>query len=175
MDIVLVETEMGVVLIRTETALILVETKIYIIQIKTEIDIVLVKTGINIQFVKINIKTVQLNIKVLLAIVRLSPFTGYINGKESSYINLKRVIKLLKYLFKLRIKFINREAPLRESKKVYINLDIQLKSNINSGTIERNSPLKGCVAVITIPRELIDLKVRSVMVFIREIQRLALV
>jgi len=58
---------------------------------------------------------------------------------------------------------------------VYINLDIQLKSNISSSAIERSSPLEGYVIVISVSRELTDLKVRSVIVPIREIWRLALV
>ena len=116
-----------------------------------------------------------LNVKVLLVIVRLSPFTGCVDGKESSYIDLERVVKLLKYLFELRIKLINREAPLRESREVYIDLDIWLKSNISSSTIKHNSLLEGCVAVVTVPKELTDLKVRSIVVLIREIWRLALV
>ena len=89
--------------------------------------------------------------------------------------DLERVVKILKYLFELGIKLIDQEAPLRESRKVYIDLDILLKSNISGSTIERNSLLDSCVIVITIPRELTDLKVRSVVVLIREIWGLALV
>jgi len=70
------------------------------------------------------IDTVWLNVKVLLAIVRLSPFINRVNGKESSYVDSKRVVRMLKYLFKLRIKLIDWEAPLKESREVYIGLDI---------------------------------------------------
>ena len=58
---------------------------------------------------------------------------------------------------------------------MYIDLDIWLKSNISGSAIERSSPLEGCVIVITVPRELTDLKVRSIIVLIREIWGLALV
>jgi len=70
------------------------------------------------------IDMVWLNVKVLLAIVRLSLFIGRVNRKESSCIDLERVVRMLKYLFKLRIKLINWEAPLKESGEVYIGLDI---------------------------------------------------
>ena len=56
-----------------------------------------------------------------------------------------------------------------------INLDIWLESDISGSAVERNSPLKGCVIVIIVPRELTDLKVRSVMALIKEIWGLALV
>ena len=52
---------------------------------------------------------------------------------------------------------------------MYIGLDIWLKFNISSSAVERNSLLKGCVVVITVPKEVTDLKVKSVMVLIREI------
>ena len=58
---------------------------------------------------------------------------------------------------------------------MYIDPDIWLKSNISGNTIERNSPLEGCVIVLTVPRGLTDLKVKSVVVLIREIWGLALV
>ena len=48
-----------------------------------------------------------LNVKVLLAIIRLSLFIGHINKKESSYMDSERVVRILKYLFKLRIKLID--------------------------------------------------------------------
>jgi len=63
-------------------------------------------------------------VKVLLAIVKLSLFISRVNKKESSYIDLERVVKMLKYLFKLRIKLVDWEAPLKESREVYIGLDI---------------------------------------------------
>ena len=111
----------------------------------------------------------------MLAIIRLFLFIGYINRKESSYIDLGRVVKILKYLFKLKIKLIDWEALLIESRKVYIDLDIWLKSNISGSAIERSSLFKGYIIVVTVPRELIDLKVRLVIVLLREILRLALV
>jgi hypothetical protein len=46
-------------------------------------------------------------VKVLLVIVRLSLFAGRVNGKESSCVDLERVVEMLKYLFKLRIKLID--------------------------------------------------------------------
>ena len=58
---------------------------------------------------------------------------------------------------------------------MYIDLDIWLKSDINGSAIERSSPLEGCIIVVSVSRELTDLKVRSVVVPIREIWRLALV
>jgi len=67
---------------------------------------------------------VWLNVKVLLAIIRLSLFIGYINKKESSCVDSERVVKILKYLFKLRIELVDWEAPLREFGEVYIDLDI---------------------------------------------------
>jgi len=70
------------------------------------------------------IDTVWLNVKVLLAIIRLSLFIGCVNRKESSCVDLERVVKILKYLFKFRIKLIDWEAPLKESGEVYIGLDI---------------------------------------------------
>ena len=82
---------------------------------------------------------------------------------------------MLKYLFKLRIKLTDWKAPLRESGEVYIDLDIWLESDISNSTIECNSLLKGCVEVVTIPREPMDFKVRSIVVLIKEIWRLALV
>ena len=48
-----------------------------------------------------------LNIKVLLAIIRLSLFTSHVNKKESSCVDSERVVRILKYLFKLRIKLVN--------------------------------------------------------------------
>jgi len=115
------------------------------------------------------IDIVWLNIKVLLAIIRLSLFIGCVNRKKSSYMDSERVVRIFKYLFKLRIKLIDWEVPLKEFRKVYIGLDIWLKSNISGSAIKRNSLLEGCVVVITISRELTDLKVRSVVVLIREI------
>jgi len=53
------------------------------------------------------IDIVWLNVKVLLAIIRLSLFIGCVNRKKSSYIDLERVVKMLKYLFKLRIKLVD--------------------------------------------------------------------
>ena len=78
-------------------------------------DIILVETEINM---------VWLNVKVLLAIIRLSLFIGCVNKKESSCVDLERVVKMLKYLFKLRIKLVDWEALLKESGEVYIGLDI---------------------------------------------------
>jgi len=63
-------------------------------------------------------------VKVLLAIIRLSLFIGRVNRKKSSYINSERMVGILKYLFKLGIKLIDWEAPLKESREVYIGLDI---------------------------------------------------
>jgi len=83
--------------------------------------------------------------------------------------DLERVVKMLKYLFKLRIELIDWEAPLRKSREVYIDLNIWLKSDMSGSAIERSSPLEGCVIVISISRELTDLKVRSVVVPVREI------
>jgi len=142
-DIVLVKTEMNVVLVRTKTVLVLIGTEIGMLRVGTKIAIVLVRTRIDVWFVGI--------------------------GKENSCIDLERVVKILKYLFKLRIKLIDWEAPLRESGEVYIDLDIWLKSNISGSAVKRSSPLKGCVIVISIFKELTDLKVRSVVVPIREI------
>ena len=70
------------------------------------------------------IDTMWLNMKVLLAIIKLSLFIGHVNRKKSSCIDLERVVRMLKYLFELRIKFIDWEAPLKESREVYIGLDI---------------------------------------------------
>ena len=168
-DIVLVETKMDIVLVRTETVLVLVGTEIDIARVRTEIDMVLIGPKIDIYFIEFKIDIVWLNIKMLLTIIRLSPFVNYVDRKESSYIDLKRVVKLLKYLFKLRIKLIDLKAPLREFREVYINLNIWLESNISGSAIKYNSLLEGCMVVITIPRELMDFKVKSIIVLIKEI------
>ena len=52
---------------------------------------------------------------------------------------------------------------------MYIGLDIWLKFNISGSAVERNSLLESCVVVVTVPREVTDLKVKSVVVLIREI------
>jgi len=69
--------------------------------------IVLVRIGMDAWFIGFRIDTVWLNVKVLLAIIRLSLFVSYVNKKESSYMDLERVVKMLEYLFKLRIKLID--------------------------------------------------------------------
>jgi len=78
-------------------------------------DIVLVGTEIDM---------VWLNVKVLLAIIRLSLFVGRVDRKKSSYMDSERVVGMLKYLFELGIKLIDWETPLKEFREVYIGLDI---------------------------------------------------
>jgi hypothetical protein len=134
-----------------------------------------VRTGMDAWFVGIGIDTVWLNVKVLLVIVRLSPFAGRVDGKESSCVDSERVVEMLEYLFELGIELADWEAPLRESGEVYIDLDIWLESDMSGSAVERSSPLEGCVIVVSVSRELTDLKVRSVVVPVREIWRLALV
>ena len=107
--------------------------------------------------------------------MRLSPFASHVNGKESNCVDLKRVVKMLKYLFKLGIKLADRKAPLRESGEVYIDLDIWLGSNISGSVIEHNNLLKGCVVVVTVFKELMDFKIKSIVVLIKEIWGLALI
>ena len=58
---------------------------------------------------------------------------------------------------------------------MYIDLDIWLESNISGSAVKSSSLLEGYIVVVTVPRELMDLKVRSVVVLVREIWRLALV
>jgi hypothetical protein len=67
---------------------------------------------------------VWLNIKVLLAIVKLFLFSGCIDGEKSSCVDLKKVIEMLKYLFKFGIKLIDQKALLRKFGELYINLNI---------------------------------------------------
>jgi hypothetical protein len=43
----------------------------------------------------------------LLAIIRLSLFIGRIDRKESSCVDLERVVEILEYLFKLGIELID--------------------------------------------------------------------
>jgi len=78
----------------------------------------------DVWFIGFGIDTVWLNIKVLLAIVRLSLFVGCVNRKKSSCVDSERVVKMLEYLFKLGIELIDWEAPLRKSGEVYIDLNI---------------------------------------------------
>ena len=191
-DVVLVGTKMDIVLVRIEIDMMLVETKedvmlvgikmdivltgteadmvlVDIVLVGTEMDMVRVGTKMDMVLVGTEIDTVWLNVKVLLAIVRLSPFAGRVDGKESSCVDSERVVGMLKYLFELGIKLADWEAPLKESGEVYIGLDIWLESDMSGSAVERNSLLEGCVVVVTVPKEVIDLKVKSVIVLVKEI------
>ena len=134
---------------------------------------VLVETGMDAWFVKFEIDTVWLNMKVLLAIVRISPFSGRVGGEESSCVDSESVVEMLKYLFVLGIKLADWAAPLKESGEVNIDLDIWLESDMSGSAVEGSSPLDGCVVAVTVPRELTNLKVRSVVVLVRGIWTLA--